>query len=250
MALAVAWSIAGCGKGPREAEGRLDTPAHHTLRGYDFLDQGKYTDARESFELALSLDKKFSTALSGLAITMAAKAQEPGMSKDQREDIFKDARRKMKEGLSNAKNKDDERQAHVAMIRVHTLTKEPSDSWVKDAQDSYEDAVDLDKKGEDPDPHFFMARAYRDGFDLQKSQDLYRKVLGMKSSRNAQADKEWAQVQKILRAEPGSMHGKIVAFAETLSRADISGLFIEELRLDKLFMRGNRGTPDTSFKPS
>ena len=249
LMLALMLVLAGCGKEPRRAEGRLDTPDHHALRGHDFLDQGKYTDARESFELALSLNKKYSPAQSGMAIVMAAKAQDHGLSKGQREDIFKDARRMVKDALSNAADKDEKRQAYVAMIRVHTLTREPSDSWVKDAQDAYEDALDEDKKGDDPDPHFFMARAYRDGFEMQKAQDLYRKVLGMKSSRNAMADKEMAIVQKILRAEPGSLHGKIVAFADSLTRADIAGLFIEELRLDKLFLRGNRGTPDNSFKP-
>ena len=250
VVLSLGLMLTGCGKEPRRAEGRLDTPEHHALRGFDFLDEGKHNEARESFELALSLDKKYSRAQSGMAILQAAKAQVPGMSKDMREDIFKDARRMVKDARSNAKNKDDERLSHVAMIRVHTLTQEPSGSWVKDAEGEYEDAVDLDKRGEDPDPHLFMARAYRDGYEFQKAQDLYRKVLGMKTNRGAMADKEMAILQKILRAEPGSMHGRVVAFAETLTRADIAGLFIEELKLDKLFMRGNRGAPDTSFRPA
>jgi hypothetical protein len=94
-----------------------------------------------------------------------------------------------------------------------------------------------------------MARAYRDAFQMDKAQDLYRKVLGMNSSKYQQADAELALVQKIIRAEPGSQHGRAVAFEPSISRADAAALFVEELRLDRLFARGNGRRFDTSFKP-
>ncbi|MDH5751175.1 MAG: S-layer homology domain-containing protein [Deltaproteobacteria bacterium] len=240
--------MTGCGKEPRQASGRLDTPAHHTLRGYDFLEKGDMGEANNSFNLALSLDKKYSQAISGKAIVRASKAQDPRMSKDQREETFKEARKMFKEALSEAKNDNDKRLAYSAKIRIHRMTREPSDDWLEEAEDAYKEAVELDPKGRDADPHLFMARAYRDAYKLQQAQQFYRKVLGMDTNKTGIADEELSLVQKIIRAEPGSMHGRIVAFANSLSRADIAGLFIEELRLDKLYQRGDRGNVDSSFQ--
>jgi len=93
-----------------------------------------------------------------------------------------------------------------------------------------------------------MARVYRDAFNMAKAQELYTKVLGMNRAKTKEADDELALVQKVIRAEPGSRHGKIIAFEPSITRADISALFIAELRLDQLYQRGNAARFDTGFK--
>ena len=70
---------AGCAKEPRSAVGRLDTPEHHTLRGHDFVDEGKWADAEREFDLALSLNKDFGPALAGKGIVTAKKAGARGL---------------------------------------------------------------------------------------------------------------------------------------------------------------------------
>lgn len=247
LAAVTALLAAGCGKEPRKAVGRLDTPEHHTLRGHDFIDKGRWDDAERSFDLAIDLGKDHGPAYAGKAIVVAHEAAKPGLSEDQREDFAEKADDLLDEALKYSNNDEEERAAHTAGIRVFRLSKLPRD-WLSEAADHYEDAVDLDRRQIDPDPHFYMARAYRDAFAMKKAEDLYRKVLGMNTSKTGQADAELSVVQKIIRAEPGTRHGRVIAFADSISRADIAALFIEELRLDKLYARGNTQRFDTRFK--
>jgi tetratricopeptide (TPR) repeat protein len=246
-AAALLFWIAGCSAPPRGAQGRLDTPEHHTLRGQDAIDKGDWAEAARSFDLALSLNREFGPALAGKAIVVAQSANEPGLPPKEREkrvdqatDLLTDARKK-------AADDDQKRDAWIAAIRVRRITKSPA-NWLSRAEDAYDDAVKLDKRQQDPDPHFYMAQAYRDAFEMQKASDLYRRVLQMNRGRTQQADAELAVVQKILRAEPGSRHGRAVAFEPTLSRADMAALFVEELQLGRLYSRNAQGRVDTSFK--
>ena len=238
----------GCGQEPRTAEGRLDTPRHHTLRGHDFIDKGDWKEAERSFDLALSLGKPHGPAYAGKAIVEAQRATAPGLSADQREDIFERAEDLMEEGLKLAATDGEKRVGHVAAIRVHRMTRFPKDKWVAEAKQHYDNALKLDPRRVDPDPHLYMARAYRDAFDLRNAEDLYRTVLGMNTPKTGQADSELAVVQKIIRAQPGTRHGREIAFEPALTRADLAALFIEEMRLDRLYARGNRTRFDNRFK--
>jgi len=242
--LAAVLLAAGCSR-PREAVSTLDTPAHHALRGNDFLDRGDLDNAARSFDMALSLNKEHSPALAGKAVTLAMQSAVAG--KDQRRKLADSADDFVSQARKRAKDDDERRGALSARIRVLRLTKQPS-KWLQEAEEDYQDAVKLDKRRIDPDPAFFMAQAYRDAFNLQKAGDLYREVLSMNRGRTQAADAEMAVVQKIQRAEPGSLHGKAVAFQAALTRADISALLVEELQLARLYERGNTARFDTSFR--
>lgn len=239
--LALVFLAPGCSS-PREAQGMLDTPEHHVLRGNDFLDQEKFTEALREFDLALTLDKGFPLARAGKAIVLAHRSRQGArFNKSQ----AKDAISMVDDALDDAKSKDDERKINVSFIRVYRWAKYPKD-WLGEAEDHFKDAMKLNKEEKSADPHFFMARAYRDAFKLRKSMDHYRDVLDLDKKRTQMADKEMALVQRVDRARPGTRYGKIVAFAPSLSKADVAALFIEELRLDKLYERGN-SMPDNSF---
>ena len=248
LAAVAALLAAGCAKPPRVAEGRLDTPEHHTLRGLDFIEEGNWAEAGRSFDLALSLGKDYGPAYAGKAIVVAHTADTKTMNEGQRERIYNQAKELLDKADKYAKGDDQERAYHVAAIRVHRLTQFPR-NYVSNAEAHYEKAVKLDPRGLDPDPAFYMARAYRDEFQLNKAQEMYRKVLGMNTSKTGKADEELSLVQKILRAEPGSRVGKVIAFDESITRADIAALFVEELRLGRLYLRGGGNQVDTGFKP-
>jgi Tfp pilus assembly protein PilF len=248
LAAAGALLAAGCAKEPRTAVGRLDTPEHHTLRGHDFIDKGQWDEAGRSFDLAISLGKDYAPAQAGKAIVLAHRSTGPSLDEKARRKFNGDAEDLLDDAFSNASNDDEKRIVSTAAIRVLRLGK-PSQDWLEDAEDHYNDAVKLDERRVDPLPHFYMARAYRDAFEMQKASDLYRTVLGMNTNLTGRADAELALVQKIIRAEPGSLHGRVIAFEDTITRADIAALFIEELKLDKLYARGNSQRFDTSFRP-
>lgn len=248
IAAAALLGLGGCGKAPRKAVGLMDTPQHHTSIGHDFIEKGQWKAAGKSFDMAISLGRKHGPAYAGKAIVVAHGATAAGLDADQREKLFEKADDLVDQALDKAGNPAEERAAHVAGIRVQRLTKVER-KWLVEAEEHYEDAVGLDKRRLDPDPHFYMARAYRDAFKVRKAEDLYRKVLGMNSGKSGQANAELALVQKVIRAEPGSRHGRVIAFAPTVSRADIAALFIEELRLERLYQRSNKKRFDTGFKP-
>jgi len=243
--LAVAVGLAGCAKPPRQATGLMDTPENHVSLGNRFLDQNRWSDAENEFNLALQLNKDHGPAMSGLAIVRAhAASQATGKDKERLTDQALDLADK---GLSKAKGDDAERAARVAYIRVYTYTQSPS-SWLKKAESQWEHAVDLDKRKQDPDPDFFMARAYRAAFEWQKSMDAYSRVLNLKRGREEQANDEMAVVQKIVRAAPGSPYGNLIALQPALDRADVAALLVEELQLTRLYERGNTQRFDTSFQ--
>lgn len=243
--LAAAVGLAGCAKPPRQQQGLLDTPDHHVLRGNDLLDQERWSDAENEYNLALSLDREYGPAMSGLAIVRAHAAGQA--SRDNKGRLTDQAMDLADKGLSKAKDDDAKRAARVAFIRVYAYSQSP-DSWLKKAENEWEKAVDLDKRKQDPDPDFFMARAYRTAFEWQKSMDAYSRVLNLNKGRQQQANDEYAIVQKIVRAAPGSMHGKLVAIQPALNRADVAALLVEELQVSKLYERGNTQRFDTSFQ--
>ncbi|MCZ6749324.1 MAG: S-layer homology domain-containing protein [SAR324 cluster bacterium] len=239
---------AGCGKEPRKPGSALDTPEHHALRGNDMIDQGNWEDAKREFDLALSLDPEHSQALSGKAVVVAHASTAPGLSPDQREERFERARDLHHEGLNNSQSDADTRVAHVAAIRVHSTARMPADDWLEESRDHYEEALDTEGGQADPHPHFYMARAERNAFNLPEASLLYQRVLSIDRGKTREADLELSIVQKVIRAQPGSRYGKIVAFLESVNRADMAALFIGELQLSRLYTRGNQEI-DTSFQP-
>ena len=238
--------LAGCGPKPRAAGGALDTPEHHTLRGHDMIDAGDWAGARREFDLALSLDAKHSQALAGKSIVAAKDSTAQGLSADKREDGYENAEDLYKRALSEAKTPADTRAGHVAAIRAHTITKMP-EGWLEEARDHYDDAIDTEGAAQDPAPDFYRARAERESFLLVEAGTYYQRVLAMNRGKTKEADAELAVVQKVIRAQPGSRYGKIVAFLEKVNRADMAALFIGELQLARLYTRGNSNV-DNSFR--
>lgn len=239
--------LSACGEQPRQAVGRLDTPEHHTLRGNDFLAEGDWKAAEASFAQALSLNAAYAPALAGKAVVQAHEAARPGLSAGAREDLTDKAEDTLDAAESNARTDQERLAVHVAGIQVYQLAK-PND-WLDDAEDHFDDAVALDKNRSDPRPYFYMARAYRDAFELGKAGQLYRQVLSMNRGLTGEADRELALTQQIERAAPGTVHGRAVAFADSLSRADVAALFVEELQLPRLYNRDGSGSTATGFRP-
>ena len=246
LAVLAALALAGCGKDERRAQGRMDTPAHHTLRGHDHLDKGDWEEAMRSFQLAITLDRKYSPGYAGKAVALAMGSASPRVKPGKAASMAENAHEALEEALDLADSNGDKRVAHTAGIRVFRLTRPKG--WLEDAVEHYNEAMEFNENARDPNPHFYVARAYRDAFKIQDAIKHYQVVLGMDTPMTGRADAEMAVVQKIQRAAPGSSHGKVIAFAPTITRADIAGLFIEEMRLDKIFQRGGQTTTTTAFR--
>ena len=226
------FSLISCAPKPRKEVSALDTPEHHVFSGNKLLDKGKYDEAKREFDLALSLDHKYSPAYAGMGLVYGY------------QNNFDKAYDNLKDAKSYAKSKEDKVTADVYMIRL--LLLERKGKWLDKAETEFKHAVKLD-----PDAsaaYYYMGKAYKVSFDFDKAGEMFKKVLDINTKHVNEASEEWALVQKIQLAAPGSLIGKKIALIDEITRADIAALFIQELELEKLFKKRTPKQFDTSFK--
>lgn len=225
--------LVSCGPKERKPVSQLDTPEHHTYTGIKLMNQGKYNDAQREFELALQLNKKFSKAHAGMGLIKAYRGD------------FDEAFKYMGKAKKYAETDEDKVFYHVGKLRLYTMAK-PDDEWLEDAEEEFEDAVKLDPKASAA--YYYMGVAYKFALEFSRSADMFAKVLDLDDQYVSEADTEWKLVQKIQRAMPGTTTGKKIALVESITRADVAALFMEELKIDELYKKQGVKTYDTSFK--
>jgi tetratricopeptide (TPR) repeat protein len=226
--------ILSCAPKPRGAVGEMDTPAHHVTVGMKFLDEGKFADAQREFDLARELDRKYSQAHAGAALLKAY------------QNDLKAAFDAMETAEKNAKTQEDKDFVNVGFIRLHTLNRAADKKWLDRAKDKFDDVIK--KNPRSAAAHFFMGVAYKEALDFNNAGLMFAKVVGFNADYTATADREWALMQKIQRALPGTVVGKKIALLEKVTRADVAALFIEELKMDVLYKKRTPKTFDTGFK--
>ena len=219
--------LLSCAKVERKPLSYLDTPEHHTYTGISLMNQGKYPDAEREFDLAIQLNPKFSRAYGGSGLVQAYKGD------------FDTAFDLMKKADKYAKEKEEKIYAHVGKIRLFTMRKKKR-NWLQRAYEQFENAVKLDPKSSAA--YYFMGIAYKYGLEYNNAGSAFAKVLDLNDKYLEEANTEWRLVQKIQRATPGTQAGKRIALVESLTRADTAALFMEELKIDKLF---ERRSPET-----
>lgn len=228
LALA-AFSFVGCaGKEPAKPVSVMDNPDHHFNNGMKFLDKGEYDNALVEFERAKALDPKYGKAYMGVGLVQG----------------FKGDFDKAFESMKKAKGLDGV-YAHVGMIRLYSMQR--AGDWLKEAEDEFE--AGKKKDAASPELYFHMGKAYKVAFEFDKAAVAFKKVLDLNKDFVGEASQEWALVQKIQRAAPGTKIGKQIALIDKITRADVAALFIEELNLEKLYKAGKTKEYDASFKP-
>lgn len=227
--------LAACGPKAVAPKAALDTPEHHVSNGDKLLKAGKITDARQEFQRAKALDPKFSPAYAGLGLVH-------GLQND-----FKTAFQLMKQADKYAKNKDQELSVLVGNMRLYIMGREQIDQkWLKQVEKYYKKATR--KLRDHPAAYFYMGLAYKHAYAFDKARQALAKVIDINKEYVAAADKEYALIQKIERAMPGSSIGRKIALLEKISRADVAALFIQELHIDELFKKHAPKKFDTAFK--
>lgn len=225
--------VFSCAPEARKPLSQLDTPEHHTYTGLKLLNQGKYQYAEREFELAIQLDPKYSKAYVGLGLTKAYKRE------------FETAFDLMKDAWGYAKTKEEKVFVHVGKIRLYAMSREKK-NWLGLAEDQFKYAIDIDPKSSAA--YYFMGIAYKGGLEFDLAGKMFSKVLDLNDDYVGKANSEWKLIQKIQRAMPGTITGKKIAIVESITRADVAALFMEELRIDVLYDRRTQKTFDTSFK--
>jgi tetratricopeptide (TPR) repeat protein len=236
--------IAGCTKPVARCTAPEDNPTHHYLRGMESLENGKTDAALDKFDRALYCDESFSIGHSGRAIAYAGKAilqSDPAF----RASEINRTMEQLKKAKKSTDTKEEEFEYQLAVIRVQTILKQKD--WLDKAEDAYQDGNKLQPneqkllyyQGKEA-ISYFMGVAYLEALEFQKARDRFADVLNAKREGkwHGYADKGWKKVDRIVRALTGITFGDVgkkLAVKETITRADLAGLLIDELKIDKLF---------------
>ena len=235
--------LIGCSQsGPRKASGKLDTPGHHVLRGMDAVEKGRWNAALREFELALELNAEHGPALAGKALVQAQQSNEDGRTSEKQAELKEQARDNLEAALSAAESPRDRLAVQVTAIRVETTLKD-NEEWLEESQNHAALAAEILEDHRDlqalrSEPLFFLGIAYRESLEFNPAANQFRRVLDLNLTRVREADKALEQLHRVTRARPGTRHGRTVALAQQITRADLAALLIEEFQLADLYARG------------
>lgn len=227
--------IFACGPKAVKPEAQLDTPQHHVTNGNKFLELDRVDDALKEFVRAKELDPDFSPAHTGLGLVYGLQGE------------FEEGLSSLKAAVKSADNDQEKTDAYVGYIRLYTMGGAALDEdWLAEAQDYFERAQRLSPNA--AAPYFYMGVANKQGLAFSEASTMFKKVLDLDTDFVAEADREYALVQRIERAMPGTAVGKKIALLDSITRADVAALFIEELDVDSLFRSRTPKEFDTEFK--
>jgi len=228
-AVLVAFIASGCGPKAAPSTSVLDTPEYHYNQGLKFMEKDQLDDALREFQRAIDLDPKSPLGYIGKGLALGKK----GDFKPARENMEK-AKGLEKKGI----------EARIGMIRL--LSMERPKGWIKDAESEFKAASE--KEPNSARLHYYMGVAYKMDLDFDNAAGMFKKVLDLNQEFVGEANKEWALIQKIQRAAPGTEIGRKIALIDKIDRADVAALFDQELNLEKLFTKRGPKTYDTTFK--
>jgi tetratricopeptide (TPR) repeat protein len=227
--------LVACGPKAMAPKAELDTPSHHVKNGNKLLKSNKIDAAFREFNRAKELDPKYSPAYVGLGLVHGFK--------DQYEDGFQS----LKMADRYAEGKEQSLAVNVGYMRLYLMGAEKVEkNWLNEVENRFYKAIRIIP--DEPEPYYYMGIAYKKSYQFLKAASQFVKVLELDKGYVAEADHEYAVIQKIQRAMPGSEIGKKIALLDKITRADAAALFIEELGIDEIFKRRAPKQYDVDFK--
>ncbi len=251
--------LAGCapkGATPLSIE---DTPPNHYLRGMELIENGKAAEAEARFARALELDPKYAPGFAGQALVVALGVESQADAKHREIELDK-FRALLDKGYGKAKTPADKFIVAVTAVRAETVAKDAR--WIKGADKWYTKGHVIKKIDEGSLPYYrniealdyFMGKAWFEAGEYTKAKDMLGMVVGKDLGKWHQpANALYARVQKIERAIANyTVTGisKAIAAKESVSRADVAALLVNELNLDRLFGGLDDLQPKADFIPA
>ena len=236
--------LAGCAGKKIRCNSPEDNPQHHYLRGMESLEIGKIDDAQVAFDRAIYCNEEFGPGFAGLAIVAAEKGRAQADTGFRATQI-----QRVRDHLAKAKKEADgaPESFDYQLARLRTATLLKGKGWLTTAEDACDDVrklkVDEAKlvyyQGKEA-ASYFMGLAYLEALEFQKAREQFEQVLGAKREGkwHEKADRGWKRVDRIVRAMAGMTVGDVgkkIAVKESVSRGDLAALFMDELKIDKLF---------------
>lgn len=219
-----------CGPKPIKEASVLDTPENHFNQGMREIERGNLDAAATEFERAIALNPDFAEGFSGLALVAAEKGD------------FKKAYDLANKGIGKNKKSLD---ARIIKGRIIVM-EHKGDDWIKKAVKEFDAALKINPNS--AKALFYKGEAYKNAYMFDDAASVFRKVIALKGDYAAEANEEWALVQKIQRAAPGTKVGAKIALIDEIDRADLAVLLIEELKLLDILEKKKPKTYDTGFQ--
>lgn len=222
-------AFSGCAKKEevRAPVGFMDQALHHYNVGMNFLDNEKLDDAANSFQRALELEPQYGPAIAGNGLVLVMKGAD--------QEGFK----LIQEGQKRAKGDTEQVWTMVAEIRAHTAVakagRKSEADLMRDTQRIFNRAKRLDP--ESAMLHFYQGEAAIQALDFAMAVSMFGMVKSIGRDYVDRADQRWEMVQKAERAAPGSMVGKRIALIDRITRADLAGLLVAEMNVEKFYTR-------------
>lgn len=221
-----------------------DNPQHHYLMGMEALEKKNLDDAQYKFDRMIYCEEESSRAYSGLSIVSAGRVKQQTDSGYKSVDTGR-AFENLKKADKYAEKDPEKFDYAIASIRVQSSIK--GKNWLDNVSDAYKDGNKLN-----PDERqlifyqgkealsYFAGLAYLEGFEFTKARDSFAAVLNAKREGkwHEKADKGWKKTDRIVRAMGGITIGDVgkkIAIKDSISRADLAALLIDEMNLEKLF---------------
>jgi len=209
-----------CAVSERKPLSILDTSHHHTYTGIVMMRQGKYRDARREFDLSLELNNKEAKSYAGIALINAYEGE------------YTRAFECMAKAEQYAQREEEKLFVHIGKLRLYTMSRE-GEEWFSKAHSQFESAVAINARASAA--YYFMGIAFKLNFEFTNAGAMFVKVLDFNDEFLEEADREWKLIKKILSVQPSTQTGKKIAIADTVTRAEVAALLIEELQLDELY---------------
>jgi Flp pilus assembly protein TadD len=241
LAVLVMLAVAGCSSKTLKKESVLDTPENHFNQGMRELERGNLAEAKSEFERSKALDPKYAEAYAGIGLALAMEAE---AAKDEK--IRQAAYDKALQSVDEALGKNDKSvESLIIKGRIYAMRMK-GDDWIEDAVKQFDKALKANPNSDKA--LFYMGEAYKNAYQFDMAANAYSKAIAMKSGYAGKADAEWAIVQKIQRAAPGTKIGAKIALIPEIDRADLAVLLLEELKLSEVFAKKKQPEFDTGFK--
>jgi hypothetical protein len=195
------------------------------------LDRNNVAEALKEFERAKALDPNYPEAFAGMGLAYAYQGD------------FEKALKSVDEALGKSGNS---YEARVIKGRILSMRRKEGDDWVKEAVNEFDRAIKLNPNNDKA--YFYKAEAYKLGYQFGPAAEAYGKVIALKGEHAGKADAEYATMQKIQRAAPGTKIGMKIALIPEIDRADLSVLLLEELKLEEVYKKKKQPTYNTDYK--
>ena len=203
----------------------LDTAQNNYRAGLTRLDAGDLAGAQRAFDRAIALDPSYANAYAGSAlIAMAQKEYAVGHERIQ-------------EALRSDRSCVD---AYLALGRLIAAEGEDSrqkpETWLPEACGALKRAAKIAPG--DPRVPYYEGVVFEQALHLDEARRAFKRAMELGGSPwDARAARALALLQKAERAAPGSVLGQRIALQPEITRAELSVLLIDELRLRDLMRR-------------